>query len=124
MSNRPAWYAVMTSWNPVSGAQLGQQMSHVRFGGARGDVQGGGNLGVGHAQAHQPEHLAFAVGDPGQFPGLAVGTVLAGELPDQAAGYARRDHGVAGRDHAEAVRMSSSAMSLTRNPLAPARSAP
>jgi len=59
------------------------------------------DLGVGHAQAHQPEHLAFAVGDPGQFPGLAIGTVLAGELPDQAAGHARRDHGVAGRDHAD-----------------------
>ena len=76
-------------------------MGHVRFGGARGDEQGGRDLGVGHAQAHQPEHLAFAVGDPGQFPGLAVGTVLVGELPDQAAGDARRDHGVAGRDHAD-----------------------
>jgi len=76
-------------------------MGHVRFGGARGDEQGGRDLGVGHAQAHQPEHLAFAVGDPGQFPGLAIGTVLAGELPDQAAGHARRDHGVAGRDHAD-----------------------
>jgi carboxypeptidase C (cathepsin A) len=85
--------------DPVPGAQLGQQMGHVRFGGARGDEQGGGDLGVGHAQAHQPEDLAFAAGDPGQLPGLAVGTVLICELPDQAAADARRDHGVAGRDH-------------------------
>jgi hypothetical protein len=35
--------------NPVPGAQLGQQMGHVRFGGARGDEQGAGDLGVGHA---------------------------------------------------------------------------
>ena len=59
------------------------------------------DLGVGHAQAHQPEDLAFAVGDPGELPGLAARTGLVGELPDQAAGDARRDHGVAGRDHAD-----------------------
>src|ERR1700722_4095522 len=86
---------------PVPGAQLGQQPGHVRLDGACGDIQGGGDLGVGHAQAHQPEHLTLAVGDPGQLPGLAVGTVLAGELPDQAAGDPRRDHGVADRDHAD-----------------------
>ena len=48
------------------------------FRGARGDVQGGGDLRVGHAEAHQPEHLTFAVGDPGELPGLALGALRAG----------------------------------------------
>jgi hypothetical protein len=39
----------------------------VRLGGAHGDVQGGGDLGVGHAEAHQPEHLALAAGVPGEL---------------------------------------------------------
>ena len=36
--------------NPVSSAEFGQQPGNVGLGGARGDVQGGGDLGVGHAQ--------------------------------------------------------------------------
>jgi hypothetical protein len=39
--------------DPVPGAQLRQQPGHVRLGGACGDIQGGADLGVGHAQAHQ-----------------------------------------------------------------------
>jgi hypothetical protein len=73
----------------VPGAEFGQQPGHVGLGGARSDIQRGGDLRVGHAQAHQPEHLAFAVGDPGELPGLAARTGLVGELPDQAAGDAR-----------------------------------
>jgi hypothetical protein len=45
----------------------------------------------GHAEAHQPEHLALAVGDLGELPGLAARMGLASELSDQAAGDARRD---------------------------------
>ena len=66
-----------------------------------GDVQGGGDLGVRHAEAHQPEHLAFTVGDPGERTGLGAWAGLAGELRDQAAGDAGRDDGVAGRDDAD-----------------------
>ena len=73
----------------------------MRLGGAYRDAQGGGDLGVGHAEAHQLEHLAFAVGDPGYLLGLAAGAGLAGELPDQAAGDAWRDDGVADRHHAD-----------------------
>jgi hypothetical protein len=86
---------------PVPGAQLGQQPGYVGLGGARGDVQGGGDLGVGHAEAHQLEDLAFAVGDLGELPGLGVWTGLASELRDQAAGDAGGDDGVAGRDDAD-----------------------
>ncbi len=86
---------------PVSGAQLGQQPGHMGLGGACADVEGGGDLGVGHAEAHQLEHLAFAVGDPDELAGPAAGSGLAGELRDQAAGDARRDDGVAARDHAD-----------------------
>jgi hypothetical protein len=74
---------------PVPGAQLGQQSGHVRLGGAHGDMQGGGDLGVGQAEALQFEHLAFAVGDSGELTGLGPGAGLAGELCDQAPGDAR-----------------------------------
>ncbi len=45
---------------PVSGTEFGQQPGYVGLGGACGDVQRGGDLGVGQAQADQFEHLAFA----------------------------------------------------------------
>src|SRR6185437_3044766 len=98
---RPAWYAVMTSWTRSLAPSLASRWATCVLAVPAVMNKVARDLGVGHAQAHQPEHLAFAVGDPGQFPGLAIGTVLAGELPDQAAGHARRDHGVAGRDHAD-----------------------
>ena len=85
----------MTSCTRSRASSLASSRATWRLGGAYCDVQGGGDLGVGHAEAHQPEHLAFAVGDPGELPGLAVRTGLVGELRDQAAGDAGGDDGVA-----------------------------
>jgi glyoxylase-like metal-dependent hydrolase (beta-lactamase superfamily II) len=50
----------MTSWTRSLAPSFGQQPGYVGLGGARGDVQGGGDFGVGHAEAHHLEHIAFA----------------------------------------------------------------
>jgi hypothetical protein len=91
----------MTSWTRSLASSLASSRATWVLAVPAVMLQDGGDLSVGHAEAHQLEHFAFAVGDLGEFPGLVAGAGLVGELPDQAPGDARRDDGVAGRDHAD-----------------------
>ena len=88
--------------------------------------QCGGDLRVGGAGPDRGGHLTFAVGEGGESLGgdaLSFRRLGVAEMGEQRTGYGRRDDRIAGATTRTALMISAGGVSLTRNPLAPARSA-
>jgi hypothetical protein len=82
----------------VPRAELHQQPPDVRLGGGHAHVQVSGDFGVGQAEPDQRQHLALPLGEAAEVMCQAGRCQLAGELPDELPGDARRKQRVAGRD--------------------------
>ncbi len=110
--------------DPVAQAELGQQVAHVRFDGGLADDEVGGYLGVGEAAGEPQQDVVFPGGQRGQ-PGRCGPRVggRAGEGVDQPDRDRRREQRVSRGGVLTAAIRSCRGASLSRNPLAPARSA-
>ena len=92
--------------------------------GVLADDQPVGDLGVGQPRASRREHLEFAGREASAARSTAAGRGPVGRSARSAAGDRRREQRVAGGDHADRGQQAGSRdASLSRKPLAPARSA-
>ena len=93
---------------PVAEAQLGEDPAEVAFDGGLADVEGGGDLAVGHSLGDVDQDLPFAAGQlvqRGAARRLTAAQVgqEAGEVVEEPAGDAGGDDGVAAGDGADGV---------------------
>ncbi len=94
------------------------------FHGLLRDHQVTGYFGVRHAAGDEREHFGFPFGQAlDVIAARAAGCAYPGELGDEAPGHARREQGVSRRYSRTASASSRADASLSRKPLAPARSA-
>src|ERR1017187_526393 len=108
----------------IARLQLHEQAADVGLGGGQADVQVGCDLGVGQAEPDQGQDLALPFGYviPRDYR-ARLGFGAPGELRDKTPGDPGGEQRVAGRDHPDRGQQVGRRVSLSRKPLAPARSA-
>ena len=122
---RPALVRQDDRLDPVAQLELGEDPADVGLHRRLRDVHPGGDLGVGEPLRHQQQHLPLPLGELGQ-PGIGGrrGAELPGEPVEQPPGDRRaRPPSRPGATTRIAASSSSGGTFLSRNPLAPARSA-
>ena len=107
----------------VGGAELGEDRADVVLDGAGAQVEAVGDLGVGEALAEQGEHVELAGGEAaGEGGGVRVGAAAVDVAADHGAGDGRERTLPPAASTRTACTSWSGAVSLSRNPAAPARS--
>jgi hypothetical protein len=74
--------------------EFAQDVADVAFGGERADDEPAGDLRVAQAAGHEHEHVAFAVGEPGDLRYGCVGVASCRELGDETTRDTRREERV------------------------------